>query len=81
MGSSNIDPFSLLLAREANVVIRDAAFATHLRDHLQDAIAHGGREISADAWQRGPRLQRLLNWAAYGLVRLMIGLAGYGGRH
>ncbi|HMV18612.1 MAG TPA: cardiolipin synthase ClsB [Rhodocyclaceae bacterium] len=81
VGSSNIDPFSLLLAREANVVIRDAAFATHLRDHLQDAIAHGGREISADAWQRGPRLQRLLNWAAYGLVRLMIGLAGYGGRH
>ena len=81
VGSSNIDPFSLLLAREANVVIRDADFARHLHAHLQAAIADGGREISADAWQRGPRLQRLLNWAAYGLVRLMIGLAGYGGRH
>jgi cardiolipin synthase len=28
-----------------------------------------------------PRLQRILNWGAYGLVRLMIGIAGYGNRH
>ena len=27
VGSSNLDPFSLLLAREANVVIEDAGFA------------------------------------------------------
>ena len=27
VGSSNIDPFSLLLAREANIVVNDAAFA------------------------------------------------------
>jgi len=81
VGSSNIDPFSLLLAREANVVVRDTGFAERLRSRLTQAIRDGGQEISAASWQRGPRLQRLLNWAAYGLVRLMIGIAGYGNHH
>jgi cardiolipin synthase len=81
VGSSNIDPFSLLLAREANVVVSDAAFSGDLRQRLVQAIDEGGREISADTWQRAPRLQRLINWAAYGLVRLMIGIAGYGNHH
>ena len=81
VGSSNIDPFSLLLAREANVAVRDAGFAEDLRQRLQRVMKDGSREISAVDWQRGPRLQRLINWVAYGLVRLMIGLAGYGGRH
>jgi cardiolipin synthase len=31
VGSSNIDPFSLMLAREANVLVRDAGFAEELR--------------------------------------------------
>ncbi len=35
---SNIDPFSLLLAREANVVVRDAGFAAELRASLQRAM-------------------------------------------
>ena len=81
VGSSNIDPFSLLLAREANVFVRDPGFASHLQARLELAMASGAREISADAWERGPRLRRILNWAAYGLVRLMIGIAGYGNRH
>jgi cardiolipin synthase len=81
VGSSNIDPFSLLLAREANVVVRNAPFASGLRTRLQQAIDIGGHEIHASDWQRGSRLQRLFNWAAYGLVRLMIGIAGYGNRH
>jgi len=81
VGSSNIDPFSLLLAREANVFVRDARFAEDLRQRLERAMADGGREISASAWERGPRLQRLINWLAYGMVRLMIGIAGYGNRH
>ena len=46
-----------------------------------DTIDIGGHEIHANDWQRGSRLQRLINWAAYGLVRLMIGIAGYGNRH
>src|ERR1019366_774919 len=34
VGSSNIDPMSLLLAREANVLIDDAGFARELRTSL-----------------------------------------------
>jgi cardiolipin synthase len=34
VGSSNLDPISLLLAREANVIVRDDAFAEELRGHL-----------------------------------------------
>src|SRR5690606_10586931 len=35
VGSSNLDPFSLLLAREANVYVRDAGFARELADALE----------------------------------------------
>jgi cardiolipin synthase len=81
VGSSNIDPFSLLLAREANVVVSDEAFAEELRASLETAIVGGARELKREDWQRKPWLRRLASWMAYGVVRLMIGLAGYGGRH
>ncbi len=81
VGSSNIDPFSLLLAREANVVIRDRGFATELRNSLHEAMQTGARQLRPEDWERKPWLQRLASWMAYGLVRLMIGIAGYGGRH
>ncbi len=35
VGSSNLDPTSLSLNLEANVVVRDAAFATHLREQIE----------------------------------------------
>jgi cardiolipin synthase len=41
VGSSNCDGLSLFLNQEANVVVRDAAFARTLRDHIDDAIAEG----------------------------------------
>ncbi len=81
VGSSNIDPFSLLLAREANVFINDKGFASELRTSLDNAMRTGSRELSPDDWQRKPWLHRLVSWMAYGLVRLMIGVAGYGGKH
>ena len=39
VGSSNIDPFSLLLAREANIFVEDQHFADELRSSLKTAIA------------------------------------------
>ena len=81
VGSSNIDPFSLLLAREANLVVRDTRFAEDLHRRLDRVMVNGGREISANGRERGSRLQQALNWAAYSLVRLLIGIAGYGNRH
>ena len=38
VGSSNLDPLSLLLAREANIFVRDDGFAAELRGHLLDAV-------------------------------------------
>ncbi len=35
MGSSNLDPTSLSLNLEANVVVRDGTFAKHLRERLE----------------------------------------------
>ncbi len=81
VGSSNIDPFSLLLAREANIVVRDEGFAAGLRASLETAICGGAKELKREDWQRKPWLQRLASWMAYNLVRVMIGIAGYGGRH
>ena len=80
VGSSNIDPFSLLLAREANLVIRNRPFAGDLRDRLERAIAEGARIVDAAELRRRPLYLRIANWLAYGLVRLAIGLAGYGGK-
>lgn len=54
IGSSNIDPFSLLLAREANVVAWDATVAGHLRVALEDAIARHARPVLADAHAARP---------------------------
>ncbi|MDA8127349.1 MAG: cardiolipin synthase ClsB [Betaproteobacteria bacterium] len=77
VGSSNIDPFSLLLAREANIVVDDAAFAHDLRQRLQQAIGQSVQLAPAD-WQRRPWPRRMMSWLAYGGVRLMVGLAGAG---
>ena len=80
VGSSNIDPFSLLLAREANVVVRDAGFALQLEQSLLHAMTRHAREITlADLAQRG-LAARLLRWFAYGMVRLLLGITRYGGR-
>src|SRR5512139_878548 len=78
VGSSNIDPFSLLLAREANIVVHDTRFARDLQHRLHRAIAQSVPLDPAD-WQRRPWPQRMLSWLAYGSVRFMVGLAG-GGR-
>ena len=38
VGSSNLDPTSLGLNMEANVIVRDHAFASRLREHLEDLM-------------------------------------------
>ena len=77
VGSSNIDPFSLLLAREANVFVDDAGFCAELRASLEDAIRTGARTLPPQAWRRRPLWRRAWNWIAYGIGRLMIGFASY----
>ena len=77
VGSSNIDPYSLLLAREANVFVDDARFAAELRASLQEAISTGARSLPPQKWNRRPLWRRALNWIAYGIARLLIGFASY----
>ncbi len=81
VGSSNIDPFSLLLAREANVMVRDERFAAQLRTSLHTAMESGAAELKPEHWRTKSLRVRITRWLAYGLVRLMIGIAGYGGKH
>jgi cardiolipin synthase A/B len=77
VGSSNIDPFSLLLSREANIVVHDRAFAAQLQDSLECAMACGAHRIYRRAWRRVPWHARFASWVAYGIVRLLMGLGGY----
>ena len=78
VGSSNIDPLSLLLAREANVAVDDAAFAASLHASLSAAMADGAREVRAEHWHRRPLPARVAHWACYGFARLLTGLSAYG---
>ncbi len=80
VGSSNIDPFSLLLAREANVVVRDRAFALNLRACLEAAIDGTSHEIHRKSQRRRSWLARLASAAAYGLVRLLLGVTRLSGK-
>ena len=73
VGSSNLDPLSLLLAREANVVSRQREFAQELQNRLQAALAQGRQVQAADLAQR-PWHERLFDRLAYALARSMVWL-------
>ena len=77
VGSSNIDPFSMMLAREANIIVQDKAFADELRTDILASIREGALPISAQEWSQGNKLKRFSSWLVYGLVRLFMGLIGY----
>ena len=79
VGSSNIDPLSLLLNLEANVVVRDRAFATSLRQEIEAALA-SSVEVTEESVGSGPRrfLRRgFIAWCA----RLYLRVAGAAGRY
>ena len=48
VGSSNLDPLSLALNLEANVIIRDRGFNEHLAARLHHLIRHSCRQITLD---------------------------------
>jgi len=81
VGSSNIDPFSLLLAKEANLVVRDEKFAGELRASILEALAGGARETRPEDLQALPWHSRFMRWLSYGVVRALVGLTGYGPKH
>jgi len=76
VGSSNLDPLSLLLAREANVVVADRLFAQQLHRRLSQVINAQSTRISATLSQRHWH-QRLRDRLAFGLMRLALFLTGH----
>lgn len=77
VGSSNVDGLSLFLNQEANVVIKDAAFAQSLRKHIEDAIADGVEIHYADFEHVG-RFRRIGYEIAYVFYRTLMRLFSVG---
>ena len=76
VGSSNLDPISLLLAREANVVVADGHFAQRLHEALTLAMAQDSLQILPQNLKERSQILRALDWMAFGLMRLAIWLTG-----
>jgi cardiolipin synthase A/B len=76
VGSSNLDPLSMLLAREANVMVDDASFASELRRRLDLAMQTEGRVLDPLAYASRPWSQRFLDSIAYWLMRGILFLNG-----
>ena len=76
VGSSNLDPLSLLLAREANVVVEDAAFAQDLLARLEHAMLHGGRVLDPARYALRSWRERALDRVAFVLMRLALWVTG-----
>lgn len=76
VGSSNLDPFSLLLAREANVVVDHAAFGADLKARIEHGIARGGTLIEQQDLRRRGWLRRGVETLSFFLLRLGVALTG-----
>jgi cardiolipin synthase A/B len=76
VGSSNLDPLSLLLAREANIVVDDVAFAQQLRDRLMQAMVVEGRAMDPAQFQNRPWRQRIMEGIALATMRLALAVQG-----
>jgi cardiolipin synthase len=78
VGSSNIDPYSLLLAREGNLAVQHAGFAGELRASLFAAIAQDAVRVGDGYGLKRNWVDRLFAQFSYGVVRLLVGLLGHG---
>ncbi|MDR2334928.1 MAG: cardiolipin synthase ClsB [Burkholderiaceae bacterium] len=76
VGSSNLEPLSLLLAREANVVVEDAEFAQDLHRRLELAMEHEGELMDPQGFASRPLRQRVLDHIASAIMRSLIWVTG-----
>lgn len=76
VGSSNLEPLSMLLAREANVVVEDADFAQDLRGRLQQAMEHEGQRMDPQRFAARPLRERVLDHIAAAIMRSLIWVTG-----
>ena len=76
VGSSNLDPFSLLLAREANVFVDNADFAARLNAALAVVMQNDARRVTDTFLQKLSMFDRWVDAASYLLLRIAVALTG-----
>lgn len=76
VGSSNLDPLSLLVAREANLVVEDAVFAGTLRERLLQVIRMEGEATDPLQYALRPWRERVLERLALVVMRLALAVQG-----
>ena len=76
VGSSNLDPFSLLLAREANVVVQDESFAHTLQTALLHAMDTGSTRVEPHSYLARSGWQRAVDALASAVLRFGVFLTG-----
>jgi cardiolipin synthase len=77
VGSSNLDPLSLLLAREANIVSTDAEFAQRMHERLDTLLREASSALDAEVLLARPLRQRLMDRIAFGVMRATLFLTGH----
>lgn len=77
VGSTNLDPLSLLLAREANVSTTDTRFAALLHDCLDAILQNGSLRLDAEWLGQRPWQQRALDRLAFAVMRTLLFLTGH----
>ena len=81
VGSSNLDPLSLSLNLEANMIIQDRAFNAHLHRRLAHLMDHSCKQIEAVAPGRWNGLRLLRSYAVFHLMRWFPAWAGWLPKH
>ncbi|MDA8443825.1 cardiolipin synthase ClsB [Paracidovorax valerianellae] len=81
VGSSNLDPLSLSLNLEANVVIRDKDFNATLYERLDHLMQHSCRQVEATPSSRWDGLRLLRSYFLFHLMRWFPSWAGWLPRH
>ena len=76
VGSSNLDPLSLLLAREANLVVKDSLMTQELKSRLKIAIEGGGAKVDPAIYKHRSYWERLGDQFSYWLMKLAISVTG-----
>ena len=77
VGSTNLDPLSLLLAREANVLTTDERFATMLYKRLDGLVTDSGQPIDEASLSLRSFHQRVLDRIAFGAMRALLFVTGH----
>lgn len=77
VGSTNLDPLSLLLAREANVMTRDRRFARLLHQRLDEILRASTQRLDPSSLQQRPWRERVLDRLAFAVMRATLFLTGH----